>query len=275
MSTIDSGKTKVIAHIDDAKGWLDEAREEYLQSNRIQGELNLNLAQAEVKYAWELSRNQNVIPNNQPLVLKRPNYYYRAAVAASIVILLGLASMLYFGARPEKPGSLVAKVRHEKHQATEAVLPVKQPELTKNELGIASTVSEVESGKKAGPSQAQIKRELQLEQGRKDSPPNPPVKTVKTEVVAAGKMSVPKKPLVPREKEPANSATTNKVVPVSNAEKGSRTPGANAIVLENVPEREAREATGVQTQTKPAAISLVIDEEALTKEASYSLRNGK
>ncbi|MCL6588338.1 MAG: hypothetical protein K6U80_00130 [Firmicutes bacterium] len=55
---------KLVKHIDEAKDWLEKARQEYIQANPIRGELILNLAQAELKYAWELSRGRFVSHNN-------------------------------------------------------------------------------------------------------------------------------------------------------------------------------------------------------------------
>ena len=53
--------SQLIAHIEEAEDWLHKARAEFHQSNPIRGELILNLAQAEVKHAWELSRRQFVL----------------------------------------------------------------------------------------------------------------------------------------------------------------------------------------------------------------------
>lgn len=51
---------KLVENIDHAKNWLDKAKEEFNDSNSVRGELHLSLAQAEVKRAWELSREQCV-----------------------------------------------------------------------------------------------------------------------------------------------------------------------------------------------------------------------
>ncbi|NLG83202.1 MAG: hypothetical protein GX493_01040 [Firmicutes bacterium] len=49
-------KHPVLLHIEDAEAWLARAREHYRTAAVVRGELDLSLAQAEVRYAWELSR---------------------------------------------------------------------------------------------------------------------------------------------------------------------------------------------------------------------------
>lgn len=49
---------EVLLHIDDAQSWLSRARTDYRTEGRTRGELDLVLAQAEAKYAWELSRGR-------------------------------------------------------------------------------------------------------------------------------------------------------------------------------------------------------------------------
>ena len=48
----------VLVHIEDAESWLARAKTSYRAANEIRGELDLSLAQAELRYAWELSRRR-------------------------------------------------------------------------------------------------------------------------------------------------------------------------------------------------------------------------
>jgi len=54
-------KEPVMHHIQDAESWLSRAKTDYLAANDIRGELDLSLAQAEVRYAWELSRGKTEV----------------------------------------------------------------------------------------------------------------------------------------------------------------------------------------------------------------------
>lgn len=55
-----SGKRSkdVLLHIDDAQAWLLRAKANYQSDNTARGEMDLSLAQAETRYAWELSRGR-------------------------------------------------------------------------------------------------------------------------------------------------------------------------------------------------------------------------
>lgn len=48
----------VLVHIEDAESWLARAKTSYRAANEIRGELDLSLAQAELRYAWEISRRR-------------------------------------------------------------------------------------------------------------------------------------------------------------------------------------------------------------------------
>ena len=50
MAKLDS--EKLLDHIEEAKDWLDKAKDEYNKANPVRGGLILNLAQAEVRHAW-------------------------------------------------------------------------------------------------------------------------------------------------------------------------------------------------------------------------------
>jgi hypothetical protein len=79
---------KLMEHIEDAKDWLDKAKEYYRQANPIHAEMTLNLAGAEVKHAWELSRGTRV--NNKQITIPKRKSSHLIAVAASILIFFGL-----------------------------------------------------------------------------------------------------------------------------------------------------------------------------------------
>ncbi|MGQ9778364.1 MAG: hypothetical protein ACUVRM_00600 [Bacillota bacterium] len=48
----------VLLHIEDAEAWLARAKAHYRRAATVRSELDLSLAQAEVRYAWELSRKR-------------------------------------------------------------------------------------------------------------------------------------------------------------------------------------------------------------------------
>ncbi len=79
---------KLMGHIEDAKDWLDKAKEYYNQANPTHAEMTLNLAQAEVKYAWELSR-ERYVTKKQTTIPKR-KFNHLIAVAACVLVFFGL-----------------------------------------------------------------------------------------------------------------------------------------------------------------------------------------
>lgn len=79
---------QLIERIEDAKVWLDKAKEYYQQANPTRGEITLNLAQAEVKHAWELSRERYV--SNKQITIPKRKFNHLAAVAASILVFISL-----------------------------------------------------------------------------------------------------------------------------------------------------------------------------------------
>ncbi|HEX3048757.1 MAG TPA: hypothetical protein VHY08_28675, partial [Bacillota bacterium] len=95
VATEDSGK--LVKHIDEAKDWLDKAKQEYTESNPIRGEMILNLAQAEIKYAWELSHVRSVSHNNDPDKPRVLNLRSKLVlpIAATILVVLA-ASLVWF-----------------------------------------------------------------------------------------------------------------------------------------------------------------------------------
>lgn len=79
---------KLMEHIEDAKDWLDKAKDYYKQANPTHAEMTLNLAQAEVKYAWELSRQRHV--SNKQITIPKRKFNHLIAAAASVLVMLGL-----------------------------------------------------------------------------------------------------------------------------------------------------------------------------------------
>ena len=97
---------QVLLHIDDAQSWLSRASSDFQAAEPIRGELDLSLAQAEVKYAWELSRGRaGLFPN----IAKRRAVRWWLPVAACLGVgLLGLTlPRLIF--HPERRGLAVVQ----------------------------------------------------------------------------------------------------------------------------------------------------------------------
>lgn len=93
-----SPKHRVLDHIDHVRDWLDRAEDGYVNGASMQGEMNLNLAQAELKKAWEESRNM-----------------HKEAQAMNKVVSLPQ--------RPPKPVTASAPVRPESHGTAEMSAP--------------------------------------------------------------------------------------------------------------------------------------------------------
>jgi hypothetical protein len=208
---------KLLDHIDGAKDWLDKAKDEYNQSNPIGGELILNMAGAEIKYAWELSRSRYVV-NHQKLPSNR-KFKMILPVAASITVLLGLVFWLksneFYIDR-----SHLASVRNDK-------TIVLQESSLNNQNTAINDKSLVATSKPSG----KLKPENEIA-------------SLKTESQT-----------VNRSKDP------------------ERNPGkmGNTVVANQT---RVSDQTSAQPNIQPVS-QFLIDEEALTKEASHSLRNGK
>jgi hypothetical protein len=254
--------SQVITHIEEAKNWLDEAKEEYTQSNSIRGDLNLNLAQAEVKCAWELSHNQNVNCINKPIQSQptgRTNYYL-PAVAASVLILSLLSAGLYLGTGMFKPNPTaradnIKPVRQRPAQIAAVDIPETQAVLD-------NSAKEVERSKRL------VNQPKNIPEEKNDLPAvdkNPKTNS-STRVMVAVKPKV----------IPVNSKKTTVPVSRDNTEKTiAQVSVAEPAVSTTVKSEPEKPREAAQISTKPVLVPLLIDEEALTKEASYSLRNGK
>lgn len=92
----------VLAHIDDAASWLSRARNAYRVANRARAELDLCLAQAEVRYAWEISRGPRRISHPG---IARDGGRWRLALAACLGLVLTASALAPFLlTRLDKPG---------------------------------------------------------------------------------------------------------------------------------------------------------------------------
>lgn len=211
MDTFNS--EKLIERIEEAKDWLDKAKVEYSQSNPARGGLILNLAQAEVKHAWELSHHQFVSKSVQKPD-RNPKLRYFIPLAASFVLLTGLVVGVKFGG--------LSLPIFEKSKPTN---------IAKSETG---------QSKKAA---VLLKSQSNL---------------VLVTAKAAEKTTLTIKP---------NNQSNNKIQVVAKQTADIRT----AIPLAGHNELEVSQSKNMLK----AVSQLAIDEEALTKEASHSLRNGK
>ncbi len=203
---------KVIEHIEDAKRWLDKAGDYYKQANPVHAEMTLNLAQAEVKHAWELSR-ERYVSKKQTTVPKR-QFNNLIAVAASILVFFGLA----FGFQK---GNL------NKH--------------------LASIFKPAEKSVSIGPDSKLASAKVNQKGLEEEAP-----KTV----------------------QPGSDSS---VEPVSDiAKTGEKTESQTSSTVAADIERERFESENTQNKVRVRQASqFAIDEDALTQEASRSLRNGK
>ncbi|MGE5604511.1 MAG: hypothetical protein ACM3YE_02335 [Bacteroidota bacterium] len=203
---------KLMEHIEDAKDWLDKAKEYYKQANPTHAEMTLNLAQAEVKHAWELSRERYV--SKKKTTIPKRKFNHLIAVAASILVVLGII----FGYRQGEINKYLASI----------FIPVEEnvfvdsgskPAMTKND----QKVFEVENASKV--------------QGELENPIEPVSRPAKSEETI----------------EPQDSTT------IAGDTKLKRS-----------------DSEGIQNTVRMRQASqFAIDEDALTQEASRSLRNGK
>lgn len=203
---------KLMEHIEDAKDWLDKAKEYYQQANPTHAEMILNLAQAEVRHAWELSRARYVLKGETPIPKRKFNY--TIAAAASILVLLSVI----FGYRQGGINKYLASIFNP---------------ATKNIY--------VDSGSKPAET--------------KDA------QTV-LEVASANQVRGESEDLI----EPVSRPAENE---------GTIEPGDSATIAGDTKLKRS-DSEGVQNTVRLRQVSqFAIDEDALTQEASRSLRNGK
>lgn len=107
-----SPKHRILDHINNVRDWLNRAEGDYQAGASLRGEMNLNLAQAELKKAWEESRKlqqeaqnaakvvplpsagapQPAIPNKRRVTLVQRRFGLVAAVV--LLLLINLAPLL-------------------------------------------------------------------------------------------------------------------------------------------------------------------------------------
>ena len=214
MSNFDS--EKLIERIEEAKDWLEKAKDEYSKSNPVRGGIILNLAQAEVKHAWELSHHQFVSKSVQRATSK--NYIkYWIPVAASIVLFIGLFVGVQAGKKGIAPELISVKDSSGKITGINHIERVDDKAVNEN---YPSEVLNLNSAVKIS--------EEQSEKAKKED----------IQLVANESMNSTKKQ------------------------------------AETQPEHKKQEVISVKSSIKPVS-QFSFDEEALTKEASHSLRNGK
>lgn len=215
---------KLIDKIENAKDWLEKAKDEYKNSNPERAGLILNLAQAEVKHAWELSHEQSVSKTVTPFQrepARRSTLKYIIPIAASLVLVAGLGvgarlSGLFSPALKSKNVSLAQGIN------SGATLPNQK----------IATV-----GKTSSPSLAELKT------------------TNQDDTVAQTDLAASNPPVT----QPATDTKPN----------NKQVRYADSVV-------ERAKASVVESKPAIKAVSrLSIDEDALTKEASHSLRIGK
>ena len=191
---------KLMEHIEDAKDWLDKAKEYYKQANPLHAEMTLNLAQAEVKHAWELSR-ERYVSKKQTTIPKR-KFNHLITVAASLLVFLGV----FFGYR--------------------------QGDIDKYLAGLFKPVEKsVPADSGLGPATIKVNEKVVAQEISKE--------------IQGGSEN--------EKAEPQDSAT---------------------IAGDTRPERNGSESIRNTVRIRQAS-QFAIDEDALTQEASRSLRNGK
>jgi hypothetical protein len=196
--------------------------------------MHLNLAQAEVKYAWELSRQQDVSHIDEKFRNVQRHYWLPAA-AAFVIFALGTVLSLQLFHLPNAGGNTIAKQTI--HSLTKENTATTQPLQTKSPVQEPAVIA----SERVSPVTAQGNNS------------------------AVASLSTPNKPAA--QKRPALPEVSGSV-PVNSESEPVKTAASNPV--QNV--RTSENATGV----KPQPVSgMSIDEEALTREASNSLRLGK
>lgn len=242
----------LLVRIDEAKEWLDKAKTEYIASNPIRGELNLNLAQAEVKYAWELSHQQNVsgskaIDFNKNKKRKiSPRAISVAAAAAVIIIGLLIGSHYQKTLMPNGDQQVVNQEIEPSRGTSESTnLPKEQVgEADLNQKQVSEGVAHQETVSNVKPDQIAVQQDsVSTDSNIKSSKSNQLIVSVDSQ--KNGRV----KPIRKDQKEVAGVKETSEGIERDNL-------------------------IGTKPQPVPV-IQLIIDEEALAKEASRSLRSGK
>lgn len=250
MKDLDS--RQVIAHIDEAQNWLDKAKDEYTELNALQGDLHLNLAQAEVRYAWELSYQGNVsrrkvrAPKNGTSIAKSWNGYLLPVAAALIVAVLGgVLGLHQMGA--VGPEAIRGSVADRQATETDLISSVQSEQLVAEEAEAAGNdVVPVEwKQEKVVPVQRRAGADL-----------------VQTLAVSSDDSVALPSP---------SSKTSGENAPVRSHQSG----GGKVAVSNTIPDNGGRERPNSGRIHPVSVWDLTFDEEALTREATQSLRLGK
>lgn len=103
-------KSRVTTHLRSAQDWLSKAERSFDEQKDIRGELNLMLAQAELKRAQEEKRGRK----------RRLRYtcYRQGGALFCALVLFGLGSLIWMTCSTEKADTAVTHM-----QTTEAVVP--------------------------------------------------------------------------------------------------------------------------------------------------------
>lgn len=248
----DLNSRRVIAHIDEAQNWLDKAKDEYTESNPLQGDLHLNLAQAEVRYAWELSYRGSVLKrkgrDSKPETsgVKRWNYYLVPVAAVLLVAVLGGVFGLYRMSKAGPEGILEQVANGQSGERD--MFPSDRSEgmvAEKTAAAGKSMVSVEGKQKKLAPAPHQAELDL--------LPTLADASDESLDLLG----SLPK--------------TNDGNVPVKSHPNGGGKMAVSSIILEN----ESRARRNPVRNQPVSAAGLIFDEEALTREATRSLRLGK
>ncbi len=97
------GVDEVIRRIGFAEGWLRRAKGNYRMGQVVRGELNLSLAEAEIRHAWELSR---ALPREGLYPQGLRGFLAMAALAGMLVLI---TAFLGSGLVPALPGTSTGK----------------------------------------------------------------------------------------------------------------------------------------------------------------------
>jgi len=227
---MENNNDKLIDYLDGAKDWLEKAKVEYNQANPVGGELILNLAQAEIKYAWELSHGNYVSDSKKHLPDCNPpdrKFKLILPIAAAFILCIGLGLWIEMGGLPRNQ-----KVPTLGENATQVL---KKPAMLtirkQNTVTVENPLLVTTTSQPAVKPSAQPVAAIELNQSKTESKP---------------------------------------VIDTGESERNTNQIGNTTVANQT----RIKESSSIQSNPQPVS-RLAIDEEALTNEASHSLRNGK
>lgn len=133
-------KQQMKKHVKAAKEWLGKAEHSFDQENEIRGDLNLMLAQAELKHAQETKRADKKKNRYQALLM----HSLLAAGVAGLVVVIGFGGLGLFTVKPVNsvipmkapeqalPGGFHQGTEIEKPQSAKDEAPILQEPVTVN-----------------------------------------------------------------------------------------------------------------------------------------------